>query len=80
MCTHFDALRAILDHRDYSFSDDPAMLAANWIGSNVLAKDLLPRVRCLHLSLGRPPCASAIFRPSLYFGYPYKLCRRRESS
>lgn len=33
-----------------SLGDTPGALAAEWIGIHVLANDLLPRVRCVHLS------------------------------
>jgi hypothetical protein len=41
-----DEMRAL----ERSLGDNPGALAAEWIGINVLAKDLLPRVRCVHLS------------------------------
>ena len=41
-----DEMRAL----ERSLRDTPSALAAEWIGTNVLAKDLLPRVRCVHLS------------------------------
>ncbi len=41
-----DEMRALQD----TFGEEPAPLAARWIETNVLAHDLLPRVRCIHIS------------------------------